>query len=148
MNTSTKIQWTEVTWNPLTGCDIVSPGCKNCYAEYLTKTRLVPAGNPRYRNGFLAFKYHAGALVLLVQAATKENANVQETYNISYKGLLNYGFTVTVGGETFGDALDAAKEIVENIVTPLRKLDEQIEAHLLDILPPEDSHDGEDHDGD
>ena len=52
MNVNTHIQWTEATWNPLTGCDKVSPGCKNCYAEWLTKTRLVPAGNPRYRNGF------------------------------------------------------------------------------------------------
>lgn len=34
---TTKIQWTEKTWNPITGCDKVSPGCANCYAEAMTK---------------------------------------------------------------------------------------------------------------
>lgn len=47
----TGIEWTDRTWNPATGCDKVSPGCKNCYAEALAK-RLQAMGNPRYRNGF------------------------------------------------------------------------------------------------
>lgn len=46
-----KIEWTEVTWNPVTGCSKVSPGCKNCYAERFA-LRLQRMGNPRYRNGF------------------------------------------------------------------------------------------------
>jgi protein gp37 len=33
MSTSTKIEWTDATWNPVTGCDEVSPGCDNCYAK-------------------------------------------------------------------------------------------------------------------
>ena len=37
MGQATKIQWTEKTWNPVTGCDKVSPGCANCYAEAMTK---------------------------------------------------------------------------------------------------------------
>ncbi len=45
------IEWTEETWNPVTGCDRVSPGCDNCYAERLAK-RLNAMGNDRYRNGF------------------------------------------------------------------------------------------------
>lgn len=45
------IEWTEKTWNPLTGCDKVSPGCKNCYAERMTK-RLKAMGSPNYKNGF------------------------------------------------------------------------------------------------
>ena len=45
------IEWTEETWNPVTGCDKVSPGCDNCYAERLAK-RLHAMGNPRYENGF------------------------------------------------------------------------------------------------
>ncbi|MEE9464983.1 MAG: phage Gp37/Gp68 family protein [Candidatus Neomarinimicrobiota bacterium] len=47
----TKIEWTETTWNPVTGCDKVSPGCKNCYAERMAK-RLKAMDNPRYRNEF------------------------------------------------------------------------------------------------
>jgi protein gp37 len=46
-----KIEWTEATWNPVTGCSKVSAGCKNCYAERLA-ARLQAMGNPRYRNGF------------------------------------------------------------------------------------------------
>lgn len=46
-----KIEWTEATWNPVTGCDKVSPGCKNCYAERLA-LRLQAAGTPQYHHGF------------------------------------------------------------------------------------------------
>jgi len=47
----TKIEWTDMTWNPATGCSKVSAGCKNCYAERMAK-RLQAMGNPRYVNGF------------------------------------------------------------------------------------------------
>lgn len=45
------IEWTESTWNPLTGCTKVSPGCKHCYAERMAK-RLQAMGQPNYVNGF------------------------------------------------------------------------------------------------
>jgi len=45
------IEWTEATWNPVTGCSKVSPGCKNCYADRMSR-RLKAMGNHRYRNGF------------------------------------------------------------------------------------------------
>ena len=45
------IEWTESTWNPLTGCTKISPGCKFCYAERMAK-RLQRMGQPRYANGF------------------------------------------------------------------------------------------------
>ena len=45
------IEWTDATWNPVTGCTKVSPGCKNCYAERLA-LRLQAMGNFRYRHGF------------------------------------------------------------------------------------------------
>jgi len=47
----TKIEWTETTWNPVTGCRKISLGCMNCYAERLAK-RLREMGSARYRNGF------------------------------------------------------------------------------------------------
>ena len=46
-----KIEWTEETWNPTTGCDKVSSGCKNCYAETMAK-RLQAIGVKGYENGF------------------------------------------------------------------------------------------------
>lgn len=48
---SSKIEWTESTWNPVTGCTKVSPGCANCYAERMAK-RLQAMGQPNYANGF------------------------------------------------------------------------------------------------
>ena len=47
----TKIEWTESTWNPVTGCNKISPGCKNCYAERMAK-RLKAMRQKNYRNGF------------------------------------------------------------------------------------------------
>ena len=51
MSTQSAIEWTESTWNPLTGCTKVSPGCKNCYAERMAR-RLQAMGQPNYSNGF------------------------------------------------------------------------------------------------
>src|SRR5215212_8507342 len=45
------IEWTESTWNPLTGCTKISPGCKHCYAERMAK-RLQAMGQANYVNGF------------------------------------------------------------------------------------------------
>lgn len=51
MATATKIEWTEMTWNPVTGCTKISHGCKHCYAERMAK-RLHAMGAPRYANEF------------------------------------------------------------------------------------------------
>jgi len=51
MATNSSIEWTDATWNPVTGCDKISPGCKHCYAERLSH-RLQAMGNKNYRNGF------------------------------------------------------------------------------------------------
>ncbi|MCB4756528.1 MAG: phage Gp37/Gp68 family protein [Elusimicrobia bacterium] len=51
MATKSSIEWTEMTWNPVTGCTKVSQGCKFCYAERMAK-RLKAMGAKRYRNGF------------------------------------------------------------------------------------------------
>ncbi|MDI6898123.1 DUF5131 family protein [Methanocella conradii] len=51
MGINTGIEWTQATWNPVTGCTKVSPGCKNCYAERMA-IRLKAMGNPSYTNGF------------------------------------------------------------------------------------------------
>lgn len=51
MATGTSIEWTESTWNPVTGCTKISAGCAHCYAERMTR-RLQAMGQPNYRNGF------------------------------------------------------------------------------------------------
>jgi protein gp37 len=48
---NTSIEWTDATWNPVTGCSYISEGCRNCYAKRMAK-RLKAMGVLRYRNGF------------------------------------------------------------------------------------------------
>jgi len=64
MATNSSIEWTGSTWNPLTGCTKVSPGCKHCYAERMAK-RLRAMGQFNYRNGFnLTLQEHSVDLPL------------------------------------------------------------------------------------
>ena len=51
MGAKSAIEWTDATWNPVTGCTKVSPGCKYCYAERPT-AHLQATGNPRDQQGF------------------------------------------------------------------------------------------------
>ena len=51
MAQGSRIEWTSGTWNPVTGCTKISPGCKHCYAERMAK-RLRAMGVPQYRDGF------------------------------------------------------------------------------------------------
>ncbi len=51
MGAKSSIEWTDSTWNPVTGCTKISPGCANCYAERMAK-RLQAMGQPNYVNGF------------------------------------------------------------------------------------------------
>ena len=59
---TTTIEWTEATWNPVTGCSKVSPGCLNCYAKRMAK-RLQAMGQANYRDGF-AIRTHEHMLGL------------------------------------------------------------------------------------
>ena len=54
---SSKIEWTQETWNPVTGCTKISEGCKNCYAERMTK-RLVAMRQKKYSEGFDKVVFH------------------------------------------------------------------------------------------
>lgn len=55
------IEWTEMTWNPTTGCDKLSAGCKFCYAEVMTK-RLQAMGLEKYSAGFRSIRTHEAEL--------------------------------------------------------------------------------------
>lgn len=56
------IEWTELTWNPTTGCNKVSQGCKFCYAEIMTR-RLQSIGLDKYQYGFNTVKIHPEELM-------------------------------------------------------------------------------------
>ena len=57
---TTKIEWTDKTWNPVTGCTKISAGCANCYAEIMAR-RLCAMGQTKYQNGF-CLTMHADVL--------------------------------------------------------------------------------------
>lgn len=64
MASNSSIEWTEATWNPVTGCTKISPGCKHCYAERMAK-RLRAMGQANYANGFqLTLQEHMLSLPL------------------------------------------------------------------------------------
>lgn len=61
MTGTSKIEWTEATWNPVTGCTKVSQGCKHCYAEVLSR-RLHAMGVSGYENEFKVVTWHESRL--------------------------------------------------------------------------------------
>ncbi len=64
MGLKSEIEWTQATWNPVTGCTKVSLGCRNCYAERMAR-RLRAMGQPNYTTGFrVALHEHALSLPL------------------------------------------------------------------------------------
>jgi len=64
MSNYSSIEWTDTTWNPVTGCTKISPGCANCYAERMA-LRLQAMGQPNYARGFeLAIHEHVLGLPL------------------------------------------------------------------------------------
>lgn len=58
---NSSIEWTELTWNPTTGCSKISAGCKFCYAEVMTR-RLKGMGQEKYKDGFKVVKPHPESL--------------------------------------------------------------------------------------
>jgi protein gp37 len=60
---NSSIEWTEMTWNPTTGCTKISIGCKNCYAEVMTR-RLKAMGQIKYKHGFNKVIIHPNTLLM------------------------------------------------------------------------------------
>ena len=59
--TISSIEWTQLTWNPTTGCTKISSGCKHCYAEIMSR-RLQAMGIIKYKDGFAKIREHTEAL--------------------------------------------------------------------------------------
>ena len=60
---TSSIEWTQMTWNPTTGCTKISAGCKNCYAEKMTR-RLIAMGQKKYKAGFNTIVTHPNTLMI------------------------------------------------------------------------------------
>lgn len=85
MATKSSIEWTESTWNPLTGCTKISPGCTHCYAERMA-FRLKAMGQPNYANGF-KLTMHEHALELPLHWKTPQTIFVNSMSDLFHKDV-------------------------------------------------------------
>lgn len=85
MANHSSIEWTESTWNPITGCTKVSPGCKHCYAERMAK-RLKAMGQPNYANGF-KLSMHDHVLELPLRWKTPQTIFVNSMSDLFHKDV-------------------------------------------------------------
>jgi protein gp37 len=85
MALQSSIEWTEATWNPITGCSKISPGCKHCYAERLAM-RLQAMGVTNYRNGFEVM-LHEHALRLPLTWKTPQTIFVNSMSDLFHKDV-------------------------------------------------------------
>ncbi len=85
MSIDSSIEWTDATWNPVTGCTKVSPGCKHCYAERLAH-RLRAMGNRRYARGF-AVTLHPDQLFLPLSWRRPRRIFVNSMSDLFHEGI-------------------------------------------------------------
>jgi len=85
MSDNSRIEWTDATWNPTTGCTKFSPGCKNCYAERLS-LRLKNMGVPKYQNGF-KLTLHSDVLDLPLQWRNPKKIFVNSMSDLFHKDV-------------------------------------------------------------
>ena len=85
MGNRSSIEWTESTWNPVTGCTKISPGCKHCYAERMAR-RLKAMGQPNYANGF-ALTVHDHALQLPLTWKSPQTIFVNSMSDLFHKNV-------------------------------------------------------------
>lgn len=85
MGSKSSIEWTESTWNPVTGCTKISPGCMFCYAERMAK-RLKAMGQPNYSNGF-DLSLHDHALELPLRWKTPQVIFVNSMSDLFHKNV-------------------------------------------------------------
>ena len=84
------IEWTEMTWNPTTGCSKISQGCKYCYAEVMSK-RLQAMGVEKYRDNFEVRIHPESLLIPYTWKSPKiVFVNLFETKAESIKKVLTY----------------------------------------------------------
>lgn len=85
MANNSKIEWTESTWNPITGCTKISPGCKHCYAERMS-IRLKAMGQPNYVNGF-RLTLHEQVLEMPLRWKRPQTIFVNSMSDLFHKGV-------------------------------------------------------------
>lgn len=118
-----KIEWTESTWNPVTGCSEISAGCKNCYAKRMA-LRLQAMGQPNYRNGFRV-TCHSKSLDLPLSWKKPQMIFVNSMSDL---------FHVKVPCEFISKIFDVMSRTQQHIYQFLTKRAERL-AELSDLMP-------------
>jgi len=85
MGLKSSIEWTEATWNPVTGCTKISPGCTHCYAERMSK-RLKLMGQRNYSNGF-KLTLHEDSLTLPLTWKKSQSIFVNSMSDLFHKDV-------------------------------------------------------------
>lgn len=83
---NSSIEWTEMTWNPTTGCTKISAGCKYCYAEIMTR-RLRAMGQEKYKDGFKVVKPHRESLNIPYTWKTSKIVFVNSMSDLFHKDI-------------------------------------------------------------
>jgi len=109
------IEWTEATWNPTTGCTKISPGCKNCYADRLTK-RLKAMGQPKYQKGF-KFVEHPSDIDLPLKWKTPKKIFVN-----SMSDLFHENATMEFIGQCFFTMIQADRHTYQILTKRSKKM--------------------------
>ncbi len=98
MSDDSTIEWTEATWNPVTGCTKISPGCKHCYALRMSM-RLQAMRQPNYRNGFdltlqpqaleLPLRWKKGRRIFVNSMSDLFHEGIPEEYIVQVFGVMH-----------------------------------------------------------
>jgi len=109
------IEWTQETWNPITGCTKYSEGCKNCYAEKMTK-RLCAMGQMKYANGFNNVTFHPREL----------NRNLAVKPSMIFVNSMSDTFHKDITNRQITDILNVACDYKQHIFQILTKRSHRI----------------------
>jgi protein gp37 len=123
MAVNSAIEWTESTWNPVTGCSEISAGCRNCYAKRMA-LRLQAMGQPNYRNGFRV-TCHSKSLDLPLSWKKPQMIFVNSMSDL---------FHIKVPCEFISKIFDVMSRTPQHIYQFLTKRAERL-AELSDLMP-------------
>ena len=120
-----KIEWTNITWNPSVGCTKISPGCLNCYAEKFAK-RLQGQGRRGYENGF--------KLTLLPERLNEPLR--RKTATMYFVDSMSDLFHRDIPDEYIKEVLDIISRAPQHIFQILTKRAERMAAYFEGVQPP------------
>jgi protein gp37 len=128
MSTTSKIEWTEQTWNPVTGCTNVSPGCKNCYARTFAK-RLKAMGVHGYEKGF-DVAIHRERLVEPLK---------RKKPTIYFVNSMSDLFHEKISFDYIDDVFDTISKTPHHQYQILSKRHQRMEAYFVRRVPPQNA---------